>query len=82
MSFANAVVFGDLGGAEGARLTYGCLFGLEYVTPHNPDKARTNFLTTTYIPPAVLWYMRAQKAISALLIFLFGLAVRNTLRLR
>jgi len=89
MSLANAVVLGDLGGAEGARLTYGCLYGLERLQPASSvaglpeDKQRArSWFTTTYLPPDMLWATRWQKALSALLIFLFGLAMRNLLKVK
>ena len=83
MSLANAVVFGDLGGVEGTRLAYGCLFGLERLEPYGvkPEDKR-GWFTTTYLPSGMLWAMRVQKAFSAMLIFLFSLGLRNMLKLK
>ena len=83
ISVANAVVVGDLGGTEGARLAYGCLYGLERLVPHGavPEEKR-GWFTTTYLPPAMATATRYQKALSAVLIFLFGLALRNMLKVR
>ncbi|MEL6873014.1 MAG: hypothetical protein AAFO62_09520, partial [Pseudomonadota bacterium] len=89
MSVANGVVVGDLGGAEGARLAYGCLFGLERLQParsvsgSSVDKQRQrSWFSTPYLPPDILWATRIQKGLSAILLFLFGLGLRNMLKLR
>ncbi|MEO0810573.1 MAG: pentapeptide repeat-containing protein, partial [Pseudomonadota bacterium] len=84
LSLANAFVFSDLGGPEGALLTYGCLYGLERVEPEgqrtNPDQR--SWITRPYLPSDVLWAARAQEALSAFFIFLFGLGLRNMLKLK
>ncbi len=73
MSLANALVFSDMGGMEGARLTYGCLFGLV-------QSDRVGVAAVTYLPPGVLWVTRLQQVMSVLLIFLFAIALRNMLK--
>ena len=81
LSIANAVDFGGLRGAEGVRLSYGCLYGLERIGPLNsedPGAARG----IPYLPPGIAWAMGIQKVFSALFIFLFGLALRNMLKLK
>ena len=61
-------MLGDLAGLD-ARRTYGCLYGL------SGDN-------TALVPGFVSDMARAQKLLSAILIFLFGLAVRNMLKLK
>lgn len=74
LAFKNALVFIDWDRSEAARRTYGCLYGFE-----------TNAVTqATY--PRVPWGVSilsiAQNILSAILIFLFLLAVRNLLKLK
>ena len=73
MSLYNAFVVGNMGGVESTRLTYGCLFGLA-----RPSNA--SMTATTYVPPGVLWAICLQRTFSAVLIFLFAIGLRNTLR--
>ncbi|MGI9421917.1 MAG: pentapeptide repeat-containing protein [Hyphomicrobiaceae bacterium] len=83
MSLSNAVVFGTIGNAESARLTYGCLYGLERIEPAGTrDEGRRYWATTTYLPPDMVSATRWQKFLSAILIFLFGLSLRNMLKMR
>jgi len=86
LSLANAFVFGDLGGVEGARLAYGCLYGLERVEPYGQrqrtDTEQRSWFTVPHVPSSVLWAMRFQETLSALLILLFGLGLRNMLKLK
>ena len=68
----NAVVFADTG-ADGARRAYGCLYGLENAAVAN---------SPPIVPPSVSWLGRIQRALSVMLIFLFGLGLRNMLKIR
>ena len=68
LSVANAFVFGDLAGHD-VRRTYGCLYGLESAE-------------APVVPGISSDAARIQKFLSAILIFLFGLALRNMLRLK
>lgn len=72
ITVAHAFVVGDLGGAEAARRTYGCLYGLE----------RDGDNTVPIVPGIMSDMARIQRLTSAVLIFLFALALRNTLRLK
>jgi hypothetical protein len=66
LAFRNALVFVD-SGSEAAYRTYGCLYGVERVP---------------IVPSNVSLASALQKVVSGVLIFLFGLAVRNTLRMK
>ena len=66
LAFRNALVFVDTG-TEAAYRTFGCLYGVERVA---------------VVPSSVSWASTVQKIISGVLIFLFGLAVRNMLRMK
>ena len=72
LSTINAVVFADTG-ADGARRAYGCLYGLENAAAANSPPV---------ITPQVSWLARIQRALSVMLIFLFGLGLRNLLKIR
>lgn len=69
LSLRNALVI-DIGRADSARRTYGCLFGLE------KDGAQ-QYLS---VPARVSMASTLQALVSGVLIFLFLLAVRNLLR--
>jgi uncharacterized protein YjbI with pentapeptide repeats len=74
LALSNGFVIGDVGGGDdGARRTYGCLYGLEQDASGN---------TYPLVPGRVALVSKLQKVISALFIFLFGLAIRNMLRLK
>jgi hypothetical protein len=66
LAFRNALVFMD-SGPEAAYRTYGCLYGIERVP-----------IVPSNVPAA----SALQKVVSGVLIFLFGLAVRNMLRMK
>jgi hypothetical protein len=70
LSLKNAVVF-NIGGTDTARRTFGCLYGLE---PGDDQYLR--------IPVRVSMASTGQALASGFLIFLFGIAVRNRLRLK
>jgi uncharacterized protein YjbI with pentapeptide repeats len=71
LALRNSLVVVD-SGAEGASRTLGCLYGIErYGTSRAP-----------YIPSAVSFACAIQKLFSVVFIFLFGLALRNMLRVK
>jgi hypothetical protein len=57
----------------GEHRTYGCLYGVELYGGSNP---------LAVVPSAVSTASAAQKLFSALMIFLFGLALRNMLKVK
>lgn len=67
LAFRNALVAIDGGGDASYRI-YGCLYGIEDKTP--------------IVPSAVSTASAIQKLISGVLIFLFGLALRNMLKVK
>ena len=69
LAVANATI---IGGQDGSHRTYGCLFGIERYGD-NP---------VAHVPGAVSAIAAAQKVFSALFIFLFGLAIRNMLKMK
>ena len=71
LAFRNASIFLD-GGSDAAHRTFGCLYGIERYGD-NP---------VAVVPSSVTFASMLQKAFSGLLIFLFGLAVRNMLRMK
>ncbi len=71
LAFRNAFIFLD-GGTDAAHRTFGCLYGIERYGD-NP---------IAIVPSSVTFASMLQKAFSGLLIFLFGLAVRNMLRMK
>jgi pentapeptide repeat protein len=71
LSLRNALVF-DIGRADSARRTYGCLFGLEKDGDQQYLRVSARVSTAATL----------QALASGLLIFLFLLAVRNLLRLQ
>ena len=71
LAFRNAFIFLD-GGSDAAHRTFGCLYGIERYGD-NP---------VAIVPSSVTFASMLQKAFSGLLIFLFGLAVRNMLRMK
>jgi uncharacterized protein YjbI with pentapeptide repeats len=72
LAFRNAFIVLD-GSAEAAHRTYGCLYGVELYGGSNP---------LAVVPSAVSTVSAAQKLFSALMIFLFGLALRNMLKMK
>jgi hypothetical protein len=71
LSLKNALVF-NIGSTDSTRRTFGCLFGLE-------QDGNQQYLS---VPVRVSTASTIQALASALLLFLFGLAVRNLLRLK
>jgi Pentapeptide repeats (9 copies) len=69
LAVTNATV---ISGSESAHRMYGCLYGIEKFGD-NP---------IAHVPGVVASVGAAQKLVSALLIFLFGLAIRNMLRIK
>ena len=67
LAFRNALVAID-GGSDASYRIYGCLYGIENRTP--------------IVPSAVSTASAIQKLISGVLIFLFGLALRNMLKVK
>ncbi len=72
LAFRNAFIVLD-GSAEAAHRTYGCLYGVEMYGGSNP---------LAVVPSAVSTASAVQKLFSALMIFLFGLALRNMLKMK
>jgi hypothetical protein len=72
LAFRNAFIVLD-GSAEAAHRTYGCLYGVELYGGSDP---------LAVVPSAVSTVSAAQKLFSALMIFLFGLALRNMLKMK
>ncbi len=72
LAFRNALLVLD-GGGDAAHRMYGCLYGLELYAGQNP---------VPIVPSAVSTASAIQKLISGVLIFLFGLALRNMLRVK
>ncbi len=72
LAFRNAFIVLD-GSSEAAHRTYGCLYGVEFYGGSNP---------LAVVPSAVSTVSAAQKLFSALMIFLFGLALRNMLKMK
>jgi uncharacterized protein YjbI with pentapeptide repeats len=67
----NGVLFADMG-ADGSRRAYGCLYGTEGSSATSP----------ALISPQVNWIARVQRTLSVVLIFLFGLGLRNKLKMK
>ncbi|MBT3070612.1 pentapeptide repeat-containing protein [Rhodomicrobium sp. Az07] len=72
LAFRNALIVLD-GSSDAAHRTYGCLYGVELYGGSNP---------VAVVPSAVSSMSAAQKLFSALMIFLFGLALRNMLKVK
>jgi len=72
LAFHNAFIVLD-GSAEAAHRSYGCLYGVELYGGGNP---------LAVVPGAVSTASAIQKLFSALTIFLFGLALRNMLKMK
>lgn len=72
LAVRNAFIVLD-GSSEAAHRTFGCLYGVELYGGSNPLAA---------VPSAVSSISAAQKLFSALMIFLFGLALRNMLKVK
>jgi hypothetical protein len=71
LAFRNGALVLD-GGSEAAHRTYGCLYGFELF-----GKSRT-----VYVPLGVSIASAVQKLFSGVFIFLFGLALRNMLKVK
>ena len=69
LAITNATI---ISGSESTHRMYGCLYGVE----------KYGDTPIAHVPGAVASIGAAQKFVSALLIFLFGLAVRNMLRMK
>jgi hypothetical protein len=72
LAFRNAFVVLD-GGSDASHRMYGCLYGLELYAGQNP---------VPIVPSAVSTASAIQKLISGVMIFLFGLALRNMLKVK
>jgi hypothetical protein len=72
LAFRNAFILLDSSG-EAAHRSYGCLYGVELYGGGNP---------LAIVPSAVSTASAIQKVFSALTIFLFGLALRNMLKVK
>jgi uncharacterized protein YjbI with pentapeptide repeats len=72
LALRNAFLVLD-GGEEAARRIYGCLYGLELYNQGDP---------VPIVPPGVSTASAVQKIFSAVMIFLFGLALRNMLKMK
>ncbi len=72
LAFRNAFIVLD-GSGEAAHRTYGCLYGVELYGGSNP---------LAVVPSAISTASAIQKLFSALMIFLFGLALRNMLKIK
>jgi hypothetical protein len=72
LAFRNAFILLD-GSGEAAHRTYGCLYGVELYGGSNP---------LAVVPSAVSTASAIQKLFSGLMIFLFGLALRNMLKVK
>jgi hypothetical protein len=72
LAFRNAFIVLD-GSSEAAHRTYGCLYGVELYGGSNP---------LAVVPSPVSTISAIQKLFSALMIFLFGLALRNMLKMK
>jgi hypothetical protein len=72
LSASNALVVFNVGRGDVSRRTYGCLYGFEHGDPQAPP----------IVPYSVAAASTLQTLLSAILIFLFLLAVRNLLRLK
>lgn len=71
LAMRNAFIVLD-GGQDAAHRTFGCLYGVERYGD-NP---------VAIVPSNVTFASAIQKSISGILIFLFGLAIRNMLRMK
>jgi Pentapeptide repeats (9 copies) len=72
LAFRNAFIILD-GGADAAHRTYGCLYGVEMYAGSNP---------IAVVPGAVSTASAIQKGLSGVMIFLFGLVLRNMLKMK
>jgi uncharacterized protein YjbI with pentapeptide repeats len=72
LAFSNAFVLFDTAGGDAGRRTYGCLYGLE----------QNGGGTVPIVPGFVSDWSKVQRLLSAVCIFLFGLALRNMLKLK
>jgi hypothetical protein len=64
------ILYGD---ADTAHRTYGCLYGVELYGGSTP---------VAIVPPQVGFWSAMHKLYSAVMIFLFGLALRNMLKMK
>ena len=72
LAFRNAFIILD-GSSEAAHRSFGCLYGVELYGGSNP---------LAVAPSAVSTASAIQKLFSGLTIFLFGLALRNMLKMK
>lgn len=68
LAASNATVFGD-SGADTNKRAFGCLYGFDSGGG-------------VIVPTEVSWIARVQRVLSAVLLFLFGLGLRNMLRMK
>lgn len=78
LSVRNTLPFAGLGGPEKLNQVYRCLYGVEGTKSAGFPETRM----TPRIPDRVAFYGMAQTLISAVLIFLFLLALRNHFRIK
>jgi hypothetical protein len=74
LALGAGLVLGDIGAPDASVRTYGCLYGL---TPTEANKR-----AVVPYPSYVAGWIVGQKLASAILLFLFGLAVRNMLKMK
>jgi uncharacterized protein YjbI with pentapeptide repeats len=72
LAFRNGFILIDNGG-DAVHRSYGCLYGVELYGGSNP---------VAFVPPAVSLASMIQKLVSGGFIFLFGLALRNMLKMK
>ena len=70
-AFRNAFIILD-GGSDAAHRIYGCLYGIE----------RYGDTAIPVVPTGVSFASAIQKALSGVFIFLFGLGLRNMLKMK
>ena len=81
LAIANGAVLGDIGSPDTGTRTYGCLYGLAPASSVNGLPGVSVGAITPY-PDLVASISMLQRAASAVLLFLFGLAVRNMLKMK
>ncbi len=80
LSLRNTLPFAGLGGPEKLNQIYRCLYGVEGAVAAGPNFPPTRL--SPHIPNRVAFYGMAQTILSAVLFFLFLLALRNHFRIK
>ena len=80
LSWRNTIPFAGLGAPEKLNQVYRCLFGVNVETAGLPDHLIARM--PPRIPDRIAFYGVLQTVISAVLLFLFLLAVRNHFRIK